>query len=171
MHYLTLVRHAKSSWKHPELADHDRPLNKRGRHDLPLMTARLRGRLPPPDLMLCSTAVRARTTAVAIAEAWRPTPPLERDASIYLADLGTLLEIVGDLDDRFEHVLMVGHNPGFTELANALGDREIENLPTCGVYSLELPLDHWAALAGIQGHLRLFDYPKRGATEGVGTGG
>ena len=69
MKTLLLLRHAKSSWKHPELADHDRPLNKRGKRTAPRVSALLQDEDLIPDLILCSSAVRAHTTALLVAKA------------------------------------------------------------------------------------------------------
>lgn len=167
MKRLTLVRHAKSSWKEMGLNDHDRPLNKRGKHDAPLMGKRLRGRGASPDLLLSSTAKRARKTAEVIAETigYRPAA-VAYDERLYLAGVDSLLAVIRGLDDEKDHVMLFGHNPGLTELANRLGDSPLENLPTCGVYSVELPIDHWRHAGELPGRLRLYDYPKRVPEQG-----
>lgn len=167
MKRLTLVRHAKSSWKEAGLGDHDRPLNKRGKHDAPMMGKRLHGQGVSPDLLLSSTAKRARKTAEVIAETigYRPAAVVY-DERLYLAGVESLLELIRGLDDDKDHVMLFGHNPGFTALANRLGDSPLENLPTCGVYSVELPIDHWRQVGKRPGQLRLYDYPKRALERG-----
>jgi phosphohistidine phosphatase len=162
MKRLTLVRHAKSSWKETGLTDHDRPLNKRGKHDAPMMGERLRDQGVSPDLLLSSTAKRARKTAEVIAAAiGYPPEAIAYDERLYLGSVDELLEAIRDLDDDKEHVMLFGHNPGFTALANRVGDATLENLPTCGVYSVELAIDRWKDVGEPTGRLWLYDFPKR----------
>jgi phosphohistidine phosphatase len=162
MKRLTLVRHAKSSWKETGLTDHDRPLNKRGKRDAPMMGERLREQGESPDLLVSSTAKRARKTAEVIAAAiGYPPEAIAYDPRLYLSGVDELLNVIGDLDDEKEHVMLFGHNPGLTALANRLSDAALENVPTCGVYSVELAIDRWRDVGKHPGQLRLYDYPKR----------
>jgi phosphohistidine phosphatase len=164
MKRLTLVRHAKSSWKDPELADFDRPLSKRGKQDAPLMGKRLAGRDLRPELIVSSPARRARKTAKLIArELDLADERLVLEAKIYEAEPAVLLEVVRGLDDRWEHVLLVGHNPGLTELGNLLADCGIENIPTCGALCLDFDADDWKSLGPKSGTLVFYDYPKKPA--------
>jgi phosphohistidine phosphatase len=167
MKQLTLVRHAKSSWKDAGLPDHDRPLNKRGKRDAPVMGERLRAAGPRPDLLLSSSAKRARSTAKAVARAIDyPVDAIALDERLYLADVEELIAVIRGLDDHHEHVMLFGHNPGFTALANRLGATTLENLPTCGVYGVELDIERWREIGHMPGRLRLYDYPKRQADPG-----
>jgi phosphohistidine phosphatase len=164
MKRLTLVRHAKSSWEDPELADFDRPLSKRGKQDAPLMGKRLAGRDLRPELIVSSPARRARKTAKLIArELDLREERLILEAKIYEAEPAVLLEVVRGLDDRLEHVLLVGHNPGLTELGNLLADCGIENIPTCGALCLDFDADDWKSLGPKFGTLVFYDYPKKTA--------
>lgn len=136
---LVLVRHAKSDWDNPGLSDHDRPLNKRGRRDAPEMAARLADGGFHPDLILSSTAVRARTTADALAEA------LDADVTLvpelYGAPAGTLLsQAVGS---RSHCVVVVAHDPGMTDLADELSGGGIAHMPTCAVATFTWETDDW----------------------------
>lgn len=161
MKRLTLVRHAKSSWKDPELADFDRPLNKRGKRDAPMMGERLAGRDRRPELIVSSPARRAHKTAQLLArELDLPDQRLIHAPGIYEAEAEELLEIVRGLDDRWEHVLLVGHNPGLTELGNLLGDCGIENIPTCGVLCLEFDAEKWKSLGPGAGTQVFYDFPR-----------
>jgi len=94
MKTLLLLRHAKSSWKHPELADHDRPLNKRGKRTAPRVSALLQDEDLIPDLILCSPAVRAHTTARLVAKACAYAGEIKRIRKLYLAEPQTYIEVL-----------------------------------------------------------------------------
>ncbi|WP_455384947.1 SixA phosphatase family protein [Acidihalobacter prosperus] len=163
MKTLTLLRHAKSSWKHPELGDFDRPLNKRGLHDAPAMGKRLARRESRPDRCVSSPAVRATSTAVAIAEALSyPIDAIAWEPRIYEATSATLLDVVRQQPDSSEHILLVGHNPGLTDFANALTGDDLDNLPTAAAYTLTLPIEHWRDAAFGSGTRSAYEYPKNG---------
>ena len=135
---LTLIRHAKSDWQDPKLSDFDRPLNARGKQDAPRMGAELNERGINFDLLIASTANRAISTARTICEGvGYPEAHIEQDRELYLASAGTILDIIQQADESVRHLAIVTHNPGITSLANALGDKPIHNVPTCGVIILE----------------------------------
>ena len=162
MKRLVLMRHAKSSWDQPDLSDYDRPLNKRGKRDAPLMASRLRELGEKPDLILSSPAERAIRTATVVAEEFGiAKKKIVENNDIYLASSDELLEILRGLDDSHNRVLLCGHNPGMTKLCNFLADLNIDNIPTCGVACLELAIDFWAELEQASGTLVYFNYPKK----------
>ena len=153
MKTLLIMRHAKSSWKDADEADHDRPLNKRGQRDAPRMGAVLRQHDLTPELMLCSTALRARATAAAVAEACGFDGEIRLTPSFYAAGPDAYVNVLHTLDDDYERVMVVGHNPGLEELVELLTG-EAETMPTCAVAHVRLPLDRWRALrVGIEGEL------------------
>lgn len=159
---LTLLRHAKSSWDDETLDDFERPLNARGQRDAPVMGRRLLARGARPTLILTSPAVRARKTAQIVArELGYPREFLQREPELYLAAPDTILDVVARQDDSFRDILVVGHNPGLTDLANRLMDGSLDNLPTCGVMVFRFDLPGWADLPGQPGELLWFDYPRR----------
>lgn len=135
---LILVRHAKSDWSDPSLRDHDRPLNGRGRKNAPEMADRLASTRVRVDLILSSTAVRARTTAEAFAEALGA--PLELVSELYLASGNTLLGTARLAATRhdLETIMVVAHDPGITDLANDLSDGGIQHMPTAAVARFKL---------------------------------
>ena len=162
MKRLTLVRHAKSDWSLPGQNDWDRPLNKRGQRDAPEMARRLRSRRLKPDLILSSPAVRAVTTASVMARELKvPAARVVQDERLYLAGPADLLAVVRELGGEANHVMVFGHNPGMTEFANRLsaGD-QIDNLPTCGVFTAEFDVQDWSGLDWGGGQEAEFDYPK-----------
>ena len=162
MKRLTLLRHAKSSWKDPSLDDFDRPLNRRGERDAPVMGRRLKARGARPSLILTSPAKRAQRTARLVAEAiGYPVEFLQREADLYLAEPQTILDVIARQEDEFNDVVVCGHNPGLTELSNRLTGVGIDNVPTAGIVAMEADIQSWKELADIECRLDYFDYPKR----------
>ena len=161
MKVLTLVRHAKSSWKDANLSDLDRPLNKRGRRDAPMMGARLAARDDSPDVIVSSPAVRALATAEAIAEEiGYPWSEIVVDERIYGADVTDWLEVIHTLGDVWDRAMCIGHNPGLTDLVNYLADDQIGNVPTCGIVDLVFDVDSWTLVGRVDPVDVDFDYPK-----------
>ena len=160
MKTLTLIRHAKSSWK-KQVPDIDRPLNKRGQRNAPEMGARLAARGADPDGVVSSPAKRALATALTIVETIGfERKQVEVDERVYTFDAARLLEVVQTLDERHDHVMVFGHNPAITDLTNELANANIGNVPTCGVVVIQLEVDAWRFVAAGGGTLVEFDYPK-----------
>jgi phosphohistidine phosphatase len=114
-----LLRHAKSSWRDGGLDDRDRPLNARGHRTARLLAAHL-ARLPVPDLVLCSSALRTRETLEHIARAWGTKPPVSIEDVLYLAAARALVARIEAVADDVATLLVIGHNPGLQELATGL---------------------------------------------------
>ncbi len=156
------MRHAKSSWKHPELDDFDRGLNSRGRHDAPMMGIRLAERGILPSLIVSSPAKRAATTARAVAEAiGYPVDDIRFDDRLYMASSGEITEIIRAAPDDFDHIMLFGHNPGMMTVANYLLDESLMNLPTSGFVSTHLSIDSWTDFPGHHIEVVCVDYPKK----------
>jgi len=162
MKRLYLIRHAKSSWKNPDLADFDRPLNKRGKMNAPFMAQRLKKYGVKPELIISSPAKRALKTARLIAkEIDFPRKKIAADDLIYEADVSTLIEVIKKIDDSFSYVMMFGHNPAFTQLAEYLTNHQVYNIPTCGVFCVDFNMNSWKEISNGKGVLHFFDYPKK----------
>ena len=160
MKTLYLARHAKSSWKHPELSDIERPLNKRGKRDAPIIGNLLKEKGVNPDLLISSPAVRARKTAVTIAEIIDyPKSKILINDNIYESSSSELINIIQGFDDIFNSVMMFGHNPGFTMLNKYLTESFIDNIPTCGVVGIHFN-SSWKKIEDASGKAFLFIYPK-----------
>jgi len=158
---LLICRHAKSSWEGEVCRDIDRPLNKRGQRDAPEMGQRLKRRPLLPDLIITSPAVRALTTAELIAaQLGYPLAGVRINPAQYAATVPSLLAQLRLIEPQYTRVMIVGHNPEFTALANVLGGLAIDNLPTCGMVALALPLASWDHLAPGSGTLVFYDFPK-----------
>lgn len=162
MKTLYLLRHAKSSWDNPDLEDFDRPLNARGEKDAPRMGKRLRKGDLKPELICSSPAVRAITTARLVAEEMEyPVNTILRVEKLYHAGSETILGVLRGIDDRHGSVMLVGHNPGFTDFANDLLDEEFGNIPTAGVVIARLNIKSWKEARWGCGELLRYDYPKK----------
>ena len=162
MRELFILRHAKSSWDDPTLSDFDRPLNRRGKEDSPLMGEYLSKIGIKPDLIVSSPAKRAKKTAKIVAEKLGlKSKEIEFYETIYEASVQSLLYLVCQFPDSVKRVMLVGHNPGLTQLANTLGDIVIENIPTAGVVGIVFQLSKWEDVCKAKGHTIFFDYPKK----------
>ena len=124
MHQLLLLRHAKSSWDVPKLADRDRPLNKRGRHAAAAMRTAMHDFGLAPDVVLVSPARRTQETLAAL-EPWDETPVVEPLEILYLASVQQLLDVLQGLSETVRSVMLIGHNPGMQELAALLVARPV----------------------------------------------
>jgi len=159
--HLLLVRHAKSSWEHPELGDFDRPLNKRGIRDAPGMGEYLARQDILPDTIVTSPARRARETTDAFAYAMKiPIADIREDGRIYAASVSTLLEVICGWDEAWSSVMMAGHNPGMADIAALLIGGNIGHVPTCAVLELGLDVASWRDVAPGCGALRFRSSPK-----------
>lgn len=162
MKTLFLMRHAKSSWDDPDLKDFERPLNARGMRDIPLMAERFRQRHDGIDCIICSPAIRAKTTAHQFAEQLGfPEDDIISNPELYFAGTGMFLKAAASADEGCDSLLLVGHNPAITEFANAMAGTRIDNIPTCGLVELSLPIDDWSEITLDSASLVEFDYPKK----------
>lgn len=172
MRRLLLLRHAKSSWDQGDLDDASRPLAPRGRRAAPLIGRHISRHGLVPDLVLCSTAERARQTLELVIAEWeRPAvdrAKVEMRSSLYLAQPGEMLAAIRRIDDAVERLMIIGHNPGMATLAMRLaakGDPQsmvimAAKYPTAALAVLDFEMDRWAAIAPGSGYLHAFVRPK-----------
>ena len=159
---LYICRHAKSSWADPGQDDFDRPLNDRGMNDAPMMAKLFRERGEPLDLIVTSPANRAITTARHFAGALNiGAADFREEPKLYLATVGGINAIVNQLPVGAKRVLLVGHNPGFTEVLEHFTGEYVDNVPTCGMARLDFTVKEWGLVGRDLGTLVWFDYPKR----------
>jgi len=161
---LLVVRHAKSSWESGIAADFDRPLNDRGKRDAPVMAARLKDKKIMPDAFVSSPANRAFTTAGVFCDVFGlPEKKIITIPSLYHAAPETFFKVISELDNKFETVAIFSHNPGITAFANMLTDNiHVDNMPTCGIFGVEVLTNSWANFKESTKTFLLFDYPKNG---------
>lgn len=156
------VRHAKSSWSDPVLADVKRPLNKRGLRDAPFMAALISQEVHAPLRMISSPAVRARKTAGYFAGAFGlPEQAIQIEERLYLAEPATILTVVQEVAGEEQVLFVFGHNPGFTELAQLFATAYIENVPTCGILEVHSDAQRWQDFSPANARLLRFLYPKQ----------
>jgi phosphohistidine phosphatase len=154
MKRIWLLRHAKSDWKDTALRDHERPLNKRGRHSAEEVAGTIRRESVAPDVVLVSTAVRATQTAEALGLTLSPEPAL------YNADVPALLDQLRALPDDASSVMLVGHNPGMEDLAGKLGDRR--GMTTATLVGFDVDTDSWAEVGTAKSQpVARFEHPGR----------
>jgi phosphohistidine phosphatase len=145
MKTLLVLRHAKSSRNDPGLADHERPLNTRGRRDGPRIGELVREEGLVPDVIISSDAVRARLTAEAVGAAAGFTGEIVLDERLYLAGPTDIVAVLQTAHANTETVMIVGHNPGLEELVERLTG-EPQDLPTAALAQIVLPIDRWRDL-------------------------
>lgn len=163
MKSLFLIRHAKSSWNFPELSDFERPLNKRGKENIPEMGRRLKADGVKVQQIVSSPANRALTTARGIAaEIGYDSDKIAEDSRLYHASSGIILSIIQETNDECDSLMLFGHNPGFTYLIEDLTNEFFDNLVTCGVYGIRFDVNSWKMIKNGSGTRFYYDYPKSG---------
>ncbi len=149
MKRLTLMRHGDAQWKDPEVADFVRPLNRRGSSESEAMGRRLSELILVPDLIIASPARRAQQTAEIVARELALLPRSIRfEEVLYLAGAQEILRLARTIGPRFPHLLIIGHNPGISELANLLApNADVGGLATAAFCTLTFDTDQWSAVS------------------------
>ncbi len=142
MKTLILMRHAKSDWKQPGLADHDRPLNARGLRAAPAMGRHAREAGLEVDVILASSAVRVQQTVELLRQEWAADAELLTNKSLYLATPEQIVSDVQALHDDWVHALVVAHNPGLSALASWLAQADID-MPTAAMAVFKFASPSW----------------------------
>jgi phosphohistidine phosphatase len=144
MKTLYFIRHAKSSWDFPQLADDERPLTEKGIKRTKKLGSYLGINEILPELIISSYANRAFHTAQIIAKKIGfPEKDIKIDRSIYSSSIDNIFSIIFGIPDNYNSVMLFGHNPTFTNLANYFIENKIENLPTSGFVSIEFETENW----------------------------
>lgn len=160
MKKLFINRHAKSSWADNTMRDFDRPLNNRGMRDAPFMAKVLKNRSENIDTLVTSPANRALSTArFFAAELDFSEDQIVRERGVYGASSTELADIVTTFDNKWESVIMFGHNPGFSNLVEYFTGEFVE-MPTCGIAAVTFEIDHWKEAFRENGTLDFLDFPK-----------
>lgn len=159
---LVMIRHAKSSWANPLQSDFERPLNERGEKDAPMMGERLKKQQIIPDLIIASTAKRAKQTAIKIAKAiGYDESKIAWQEKLYHCIPSVFEEALYELDEKMKTVFIVAHNPGITEFVNELSDQFFtDDMPTCGMVGAKFEAEEWNEFSRVNKKVFLFDYPK-----------
>ena len=136
------MRHAKSCWKNSDLTDHERPLKKRGRNDAKRMGKLLKSKKITPDIIICSTAVRAQETADYVVEGMKYKNEIVFTDALYMAEPKDILSAIIDHSKNQKTVLIVGHNPGSEALLQIFTGK-VESLPTASIAYITAKIDKW----------------------------
>ncbi len=159
MRTIYLMRHAKSSWDNPSMADVDRPLNERGKKTAPFMGGLMRRRQMLPEIIISSPALRARSTAALVIAGGSLDSGTVHDERIYEASANTLRQAVSEINDKFSSAMLIGHNPGMEGLIRYLTGR-VEPMPTAALAVIELDVETWGEINDGCGELMTVIRPK-----------
>lgn len=160
MKYLTIIRHAKSSWENPDLDDLVRPLNERGLQSIKIIGNYLKGKQIQPDLVIASPATRALQTAIGIGTYLNYTPDdLLIKQEIYFGNPTSIFSILKNLNDVLNDVFLFGHEPILSSLIEMLTKNQLDKFPTCAVYRIAFDINHWNAIK--KGKMAFFVTPKQ----------
>ncbi|HWN37269.1 MAG TPA: histidine phosphatase family protein [Gammaproteobacteria bacterium] len=167
MKRLLLLRHAKAVPATDPLVDIDRPLAERGERDARRIGERLRQQQQHPALIVASPAARALRTAQLVAGTIDyPRDAIALDRRLYLAEPAAIIEIIAAQDAAIESLLVVGHNPGLTDLTHQLLPAfDVDDLPTCAIVGLDYAdAASWRRIASDAATISYYDYPKNTRT-------
>ncbi|MBB4313381.1 SixA phosphatase family protein [Roseospira marina] len=175
MRRLYLLRHAKSSWDAPNLEDHDRPLAPRGQRAGRAMAAVVRHLAPRPDLVLCSTAARARETLDLVRGSLGAGVPVRIEGALYAFDPHAVRRCLAQVDDAAGSVLVVGHNPALECLAAELAPEDTgdparrlrRKFPTAALATLDVPAARWQDLTGPHASARIVAFTRPADVESM----
>tara|TARA_Y100001936_G_scaffold111065_1_gene109198 strand:+ start:549 stop:1040 length:492 start_codon:yes stop_codon:yes gene_type:complete len=159
MKSLIIVRHCKSSWADLSLSDFDRPLNKRGNIDGELMSNYLREKEKKIDKLILSTSKRTRLTSKYFTEKIH-FDSISYIDELYHASYSDIINIISKVENNFNSIMVIGHNPGLTELINQYTIMNIYNLPTTGVVKVEFKGDKWERITENKGIIVYKKFPK-----------
>lgn len=159
---LIFIRHAKSSWKDPDLTDYERPLNERGLRDAPFMAELLSKKINKIDLIITSGAERALKTSKEFQKVFNLDDKyFIINDDIYYGMDEALFNIIKNIDDKYSNVLLFGHNPALTAVCNYLSDKSLYNIPTCGIVQLDYFGESWQNITKKIFKFDSFEFPKK----------
>ena len=162
MKKIYFIRHAKSSWNEAGLSDFERTLNKRGKKDVPFMASRLKSFNVMPDLVLSSSAKRAKKTAQMICETiGYDKDKLSIQDCLYDSSYDIYRYLLETLDDTLTSIFIIAHNPTITEVAERLSGSILTNMPTCSIVCVEFDIESFKNIKEEGGKVLFFDYPKK----------
>ena len=162
MKELFIVRHGKSSWDIESISDIDRPLKERGINDAYTIADRLVKQNKIPDKIISSPANRALHSATIFARVFDyPYYEIQINEKIYHAETNQMLDIIKDIPREIDSLMLFGHNPTFTDLANYFVGNEIENIPTTGIVDILFEINSWSDVEKIKVKEWFLDYPKK----------
>ncbi len=162
MKTLLVIRHAKSSWDNLDCTDEERPLNDRGKKDAPVLAKRIKDRKIKIDRFVSSPAVRAKKTAILFMKEYdEKEKNLVIIPSLYEASIRNFNDAAETFSDKDHTVALFSHNPGITDFVNTLTEVNLDNMPTCSVFAVEVKTKEWKEFRTAKKEFLFFDYPKK----------
>lgn len=160
--HLYIVRHGKSDRDFVDVPDYDRPLKERGIIDSYKMASILVQKKITPQLIITSPAIRAMHTAIIFARIFKfPLKKVVVNDTLYMSSANKYLEIIKETDNSIDSLMIFGHNPSFTDLANYFLHDKIEEIPTSGVVGIKFENDSWSNISKFKPIEYFFEYPKK----------
>ena len=162
MKQLFIVRHAKTEWAGSGKSDFSRSLTPSGIHEAKVMAEKLAEENIKIDILLCSSAFRARETASFLSPSvLHDNKMLIHIDELYLATSQLLNQTIEMLKNSINHVMIIAHNPGITDWVNSMTEQiKIDEMPTCGVFAVSSDVIDWKDFENSKKHFLFFDYPK-----------
>lgn len=159
---LYIIRHGKSTWDYFNISDIDRPLKEKGIKNSYEMANRLNLLNVKPEIIMSSSAARAVSTALVFSRVLGVSNSnLYINDDIYMAGEYEMLDIINDFDDKYASVMLFGHNPTFTDLANHYAKDPIDDMPTAGMVTLKFEAESWKDISKKNVIFENCDYPKK----------
>jgi phosphohistidine phosphatase len=161
MKYLTIIRHAKSSWEHPDLDDIARPLNEQGKNAIKIIGKYLQEKHLQPDLIICSPATRALDTAIGISEYVQyDKKKVNIEPAVYFGTSSAILSMLQELDNIYTDVFLFGHEPVLSSMIFQLTKNRLEKFSTCSVYRVSFDMKSWSNICSKKGKCEFYVNPK-----------
>jgi len=161
MKTVLFARHAKSNWNEAGISDFDRPLNSRGEEDAPRMASYLEQSAYVIDQIISSDAARALATATEYKNCLTPDEEIIHKHSLYMASHLDIAEVVQNISSKYSSVMIVGHNPGMSEIVDYYVAGSVQDMPTCSIAVIQFDVSDWKEIKIGKGDLLAFEYPKK----------
>lgn len=159
MKKIYFIRHAKA--KKDFFNDYERELNSQGKDEAKFIGQKLKNHAVCADAIFSSSSIRTKMTAKIIASELNFNKKIKFEKTLYDANLNSILYFINEIDDKFENVFIIAHNPAITEISEILSDSIIGNMPTCGVFCIEFDVKSFKDIKPHCGKVLFFDYPKK----------
>lgn len=159
MKTLIIIRHSKSSWKDHSLSDFDRPLNKRGKKDAKKMSFELSEKIKKVDLLLSSSSKRTTQTSNYFLDSIDVRSNIFSE-NLYHSSSDLIFDFVLKINNKYNKAIIVGHNPGLTNIVNKLTNLKLDNLPTSGIVIIVFDVDNWKKINYKSGLVEWIKFPK-----------
>jgi phosphohistidine phosphatase len=156
---LIIIRHSKSSWKDHSLSDFDRPLNKRGKKDAKKMSFELSEKIRKVDLLLSSSSKRTTQTSNYFLDSIDVRSNIFSE-NLYHSSSDLIFDFVLKINNKYNKTIIVGHNPGLTNIVNKLTNLKLDNLPTSGIVIIVFDVDNWKKINYKSGLVEWIKFPK-----------